>query len=360
MARQPRPAAFGEEVEPIAEAAGNAVDAERGDTRRRQLDRERNAVEPPADARRDDRVARMGVVPRFRRVRPHVEEPDGSMARHILHVDVVVDGHVEGRHTIDVLLGGAQRLAARGEHPRQWARPQHGLGHRGGHLDHVLAIVDDEEQMLGPQGHRDAVGGHRTGPERQAEGGSDGDRDEVGIGERPELREPGAIEEPWQQLPRRLERQSCLADATRAGQGHEAVCDDQVRDVAERSLPPDQLGLRRGKVREARRHGGAGRHPLADLAGELVPAAGHGSNEIAIGAEHLAQCGDLPLEVILLDNPVGPYPVHQFVLAEDSAPGVDEDHEGIERASAEFDRPAVGEQLSAMADHRKAAKFNGL
>jgi len=41
-------------------------------------------------------------------------------------------------------------------------------------------------------------------------------------------------------------------------------------------------------------------------------------------------------------------------------PGVDEDHEGIERASAEFDRPAVGEQLSAMADHRKAAKFNGL
>src|SRR2546430_3539378 len=36
---------------------------------------------------------------------------------------------------------------------------------------------------------------------------SDGDRDEVGIGERPELREPGAIEEPWQQLPRRLERQ---------------------------------------------------------------------------------------------------------------------------------------------------------
>src|SRR2546425_4605035 len=73
MARQPRPAAFGEEVKPIAEAAGNAVDAERGDTRRRQLDRERNAVEPPADARRDDRVARMGVVPRFRRVRPHVE-----------------------------------------------------------------------------------------------------------------------------------------------------------------------------------------------------------------------------------------------------------------------------------------------
>jgi len=49
-----------------------------------------------------------------------------------------------------------------------------------------------------------------------------------------------------------------------------------------------------------------------------------------------------------------------LILAEVSPAGVDEDHESIERACPEFDRPGVGEQRSAMPNYRKATEFNGL
>jgi len=49
-----------------------------------------------------------------------------------------------------------------------------------------------------------------------------------------------------------------------------------------------------------------------------------------------------------------------LILADVSPAGVDEDHESIERACPEFDRPGVGEQRSAMPNYRKATEFNGL
>src|SRR2546425_10688989 len=48
------------------------------------------------------------------------------------------------------------------------------------------------------------------------------------------------------------------------------------------------------------------------------------------------------------------------LILEVSPAGVDEDHESVERACPEFDRPGVGEQRSAMPNCRKATEFNGL
>src|SRR3989442_13423759 len=79
---------------------------------------------------------------------------------------------------------------------------------------------------------------------------------------------------------------------------------------------------------------------------------------MAIGAKYLSERGDLGVKVVLLDDPVGPDPAHQIILAEDSAASVDEGHERVERPSAELDRPAIGEQLAAMTDHLKSAEFN--
>ena len=136
---------------------------------------------------------------------------------------------------------------------------------------------------------------------------------------------------------------------------------NQVHGVLELGLPADQLRNGLGKIRRRREHrrGGRGRRP-ADLARELIATPGHCPDEVTIGAERLSKRRDLGLEVVLLDDPVGPYPAQQLVLAEDSATGVEEGHEGVEGAPAEVDRQAIGEQLSAMADHLKAAKFNGL
>src|SRR5207253_11032753 len=162
------------------------------------------------------------------------------------------------------------------------------------------------------------------------------------------------------ETPCHLEAQPRLADAAGTGQGYEPVRDNQIHHEGERRIPPYQLGQVSGKVRRVRRGGGTGRDGSSDLAGELVASAGHRPDEIALGAEYLAQCGDLRLEVVLVDDPVGPYPAQQLVLAEDSATGVEEGHEGVEGAPAEVDRQAIGEQPSAMAEPLRAANVKGM
>ena len=106
----------------------------------------------------------------------------------------------------------------------------------------MLTVVEDQQEVLLAQRSRDAIGGDRTGAERETDGGRDGDRDEGRIGERSELDEPHAVGKPRQQPPRSLQRQSRLAHTTGAGQGHEAVRRDQIHHGTERGVPPDQIG----------------------------------------------------------------------------------------------------------------------
>src|SRR3989442_15312937 len=77
---------------------------------------------------------------------------------------------------------------------------------------------------------------------------------------------------------------------------------------------------------------------------------------MAIGAEHLAQRGDLGLEVVLLDDPVGPDAAHQLVLADDGGPGVDEGEERGEGTTTELDQRAVDEELAAIPHDLEAAE----
>ena len=103
---------------------------------------------------------------------------------------------------------------------------------------------------------------------------------------------------------------------------------------------------------------GMDRH--TDVADELVAAPGDGANEPPIGAEDLPQHRDLNLEVVLLDDAVGPDPTHELVLAEDRPAPVDQDQEGVERASAELDGTTIDEELAAVRNDPEAAEFEGL
>jgi hypothetical protein len=86
----------------------------------------------------------------------------------------------------------------------------------------------------------------------------------------------------------------------------------------------------------------------ADFAGELVTASGHGTDQIAIRTESGAQRRNLPLEIIFLDDPIGPHARHQRILRNHCATRLDQRHQHVEGATAELDRPAIGEQLAAM------------
>ena len=93
-----------------------------------------------------------------------------------------------------------------------------------------------------------------------------------------------------------------------------------------------------------------------DLSGELVTASGYGPDQIAIHPESGTQCRNLPLEIIFLDDPLGPHPRHQSVLGNHSATRLNQRHQHVKGATAEFDRPAIGEQFAAMRQQQEASE----
>src|SRR5262249_54334898 len=82
-----------------------------------------------------------------------------------------------------------------------------------------------------------------------------------------------------------------------------------------------------------------------------------GSNQIAVGAQRLAQRGNLGLKIVLLDDPVRPDSAHQQLLVDDRAAGVDQGEQRVKGAAAQRDGLAVGEKLSAMRHDLEAAEL---
>ncbi|HTB47669.1 MAG TPA: hypothetical protein VK741_28885 [Acetobacteraceae bacterium] len=185
--------------------------------------------------------------------------------------------------------------------------------------------------------------------------GGDGDRDEGGIRQRRKLDDPDPVTKVGQQAPRGFQGEARLADATNAGQGNDTVPGREVLDFLQFAITADQSGNRRGQVRQRRGEIGRRRRGLrtclrrstrqgrAHGAGELVAASGNGTDQIAIGPEDPAQCRDLGLQIILLDDPVRPDALHQRIFADSRPTSLDQCHKHVERAPAEFQRPIVGE-----------------
>jgi len=76
---------------------------------------------------------------------PRREEPDGAVREHIFNVLIAFCWHTERRDPIDVLTGDSQGLAAGCEKRDAGAGAQQGLRHTGRRVDHMLAVVDDEQ-----------------------------------------------------------------------------------------------------------------------------------------------------------------------------------------------------------------------
>ena len=140
---------------------------------------------------------------------------------------------------------------------------QHRLGHVRRRLDHVLAIVEDEQEAPPAERRRHPLGRLRGGGEREPERDRDGDRHQPGIRERRELGDPHPVGEARELLPRDLQAQPRLADAAGADQRDEPVSSQHLRHLRERSRAADQIRGRRWEVRRRwglrRRHGRGGR-----------------------------------------------------------------------------------------------------
>ena len=179
----------------------------------------------------------------------------------------------------------------------------------------MLAIVEHEHELLRAERVRDRQRRCRARSEFEPERGSDGDRDELGIGRAAPARWPKPRRQCWAagratSRPRRVlpmppapvrvtsrcaaarprisSRSSSRPISSETGSGR----------LVGGSIAAGSAAASAGLVR-ARRHN-------ADLAGKLVAASGDRADQLALRPEGGAQRRDLGLQAVLLDDPVGP------------------------------------------------------
>ena len=160
------PAAAGEQREPVVEALGQLGRGQRAQPRRRELDRQRHAVEGPADLgdrrRRCRRRARSRAAPRRPGRRTAAPPEMTAIGRSDLRSRApAVPGGAGGQRRHHVQASRRGSAAARGWSPATWTRGAVGQqpgGEDGGGVDHVLAVVEDQQRVPAREGRAEPVG----------------------------------------------------------------------------------------------------------------------------------------------------------------------------------------------------------
>jgi hypothetical protein len=158
-----------------------------------------------------------------------------------------------------VLTGHRQRLPAGRDHPYARRRGEQVADEPGGRFEQVLAVVEDQQQLLVPE--VGAQPGGRLGRSlvAQAEGGHDGVADQGRIPQLRELDQPGATPETPAEVGRDPDRQAGLAHTTRAYQADQPRARQLLPDFGQLTAAADETGRLGGQVARPTRGCGHGR-----------------------------------------------------------------------------------------------------
>ena len=265
LARQRRPAAAGQQPEAVVQPGGDLLDRQRRHPRRRQLERQRDAVQPPADLRHRRRVrrrsARSPAAPA--RARSTKRRTAAMRARSLAPAAVAASGQraatARARSSRRRCRSGS-RLVARIRRPGQAAQQR--LGQRGAGVDQVLAVVQHQQQAPAGQPARPAssVSGRPgcSGDAQRARPTACGHQRRVG--QRRQLDQPDAVGIVAPHRPRRPRAPagSCRRRRRRSASAA-ASSPSSRRDLGHLALPADEAGQRpRQDTRGHRRAGWRG------------------------------------------------------------------------------------------------------
>ena len=215
------------------------VDPQPAHARGRELDRQRQTVEPRADEGNG-----RGIL--------GGRDEVGHDARHAIDEElgrVGLDGarQAEGRHRIEV-LARQPKLRLAGGDDRQARGAGEQLGQQRRRVEHVLEVVEDEQALPGPevigQNGRGWLAADLSHPDRRGDRGRDLSR--IGDGRQPD--EPGTVAKVGRHLRCRLDDQSRLPGAGRTDQRHQPGRSKQLADGIRLPLPPDERGEGDGNV----------------------------------------------------------------------------------------------------------------
>ncbi len=229
--------AVAERREPGVEQARELVGRDRAQPRCRELDREREAVEPPDDL--GDLPALAGEL--------------GSRGGGTLEEELARGPVLERSKLLHVLRGQPQHAAARRQDPQLRGGLQQ-LGRRESARDEMLDVVEHEQQLALVQvlGHEVAPAGAPRLAEPQ--GPPDGGKELRRVADRGEVDEDGSVRQLVAYGVCNLERHSRLPDAAGAEQGDQppAALDDEVVQLGDLPVAADR-GRRRKRERSPRR-----------------------------------------------------------------------------------------------------------
>ena len=193
---RPAPRAAGQQPEGVSEPGGDLVDLEHAQPRGRELDRQRDAVQPGADLRHRRRVRRGQRELRVDRPGALDEEAHGRRAGQ--HVEPRPAGEVGDGQRLDrppSFAGDPERLAARRQDVEVRAGRQQGFGEPGTGLDQVLAVVQHQQQALPPQVAEQRIRDRHVLDLAHAQRPGDAPRHEGRARRRRQVDEPDAVRE---------------------------------------------------------------------------------------------------------------------------------------------------------------------
>jgi hypothetical protein len=185
-----------EQIQPVREPLDELFGREDSHSRRSQLERERQVLEPRAELRHD--VTRDEA--RQRRTRPRHEEPRPVLL-------------FERRDRIGLLAGKPKQLTARHEQMHVGAGGEQ-LGESRGRFDDVLEVVEQKQQrFVGQVLHKTVLRSERL-PRRH--------QDELGVTQRRQRHPEDPVDVALRSLGGRLQPKPRLARPARPRQGEQA------------------------------------------------------------------------------------------------------------------------------------------
>ena len=229
----------GEYIEPAIQRGGQLGRAHRCDPRRRQLDRQWHPVETAThltDRRRVRCAEREVCVRRASALHEQlyrIGRADGGQIR--IHMGDRESGNREQAFAVE-----SKPFPTRGQHDHPLTRTDDLLDQIRDRVQHVLTVVDHQQQLLRPQKLRQRLFQCLSRPGGYAERGGERIDHIVGIAHRRQFDQPDAVPEPGQHLRGDLQRQTCLADTTYPRQRHNSSLAQRVNRALDLALPADE------------------------------------------------------------------------------------------------------------------------
>jgi hypothetical protein len=342
------PPPAGQQSEAVVEPSRNPLETDGRDLRGGKLDRQRKTVEPTTDL--DDRrgAAIIEGECRIGGLSPPDEELHGAVLERPGSALAIALWHAQRGKLKAVLPIHSQWLpTGRQDMQARHAMQQHLCDLRHA-VDHMLEVVEHEQQMLLPQDGRQLIGKARIDPESAR----DGSEDEPGIEERAQFDEPDAVGETRQRRSRDFETETRLADGAGTGEGQESVGGNLVRQGVELAVATHQERYRGGQIcrfRDRDRHrSNRHRQPIAP--------SDVGLDHVPIGAQSFAQGTNLHVDVLRDHHRRRPDPFAQVFLGYDGTARFGESDQNIECPRAQLQGRVAGQQLPSLREQAERSE----